>query len=257
MDREIFAQLYDAVRGEDIQTGTNWLYLYGASGTGKSHLLAALVCQLVFEGERVFYIPDCRRVLHNDLLIQDALLFAFQQDPHLWTTISTATTKDALLELQEVLPERSFYVVMDQFNALQIQDLDNMSGQKRDMAKLLNRVGSRQKFIYIASPNGQSTRDAIQKQSNVRSFYFWSGLNNVWSLLCRMSDLTMPRLRRPSGGTATRRVYRNWIKTPAVGRGHHRPDSNFTLAVVPIQRRKVRSRRIFRRQTFRSEILVI
>ena len=50
---------------------------------------------------------------------------------------------DALLELPNMLPEHSFYVVMDQFDALEIQDLtDNMSGQKWDMAKLLNKIGS-------------------------------------------------------------------------------------------------------------------
>ena len=218
MGRERFTQLYETVRNEDIQRGTNRLYLYGASGTGKSHLLAALVCQLVFEGERVFYIPDCRRILQSHTFIRDALLFAFQQDPHLWATISTAKTMDALLELPDILPERSFYVVVDQFDALEIQDLtDNMSGQKWDMTTLLNRIGSGQKFIYSASANGQSTRDAIRKQSNVRSFCFLSGLNKVWSHPCSVSHLTMPRLSWTNGGSATRSIYRISIKTPASG----------------------------------------
>ena len=60
MGREIFAQLHKAVHQEDIQTGNNYLFLCDMSGTGKSHLLAALVCQLVFEGKRVFYVPVCR-----------------------------------------------------------------------------------------------------------------------------------------------------------------------------------------------------
>ena len=76
MGREIFAQLYKVVHREDIQMGNNYLYLCDMSGTGKSHLLAALVCQLVFEGKRVFYVPVCRRLVDDVLLIQGALVSA-------------------------------------------------------------------------------------------------------------------------------------------------------------------------------------
>ena len=180
MGRERFAQFYEAVRNEDIQKGTNRLYLYGASGAGKSHLLAALVCQLVFEGERVFYIPDCRRLLHDVTLIQDALLFAFQQDPHLWATISAATTNDALLALPTILPEHSFYVVVDQCNALEIQGhTDALNGLKQEVVILINKIGSRQKFIYSAFANEQSSREANQKQLNIRTFNFQLGMTRV------------------------------------------------------------------------------
>ncbi len=47
--REMFARLLHFVRRPEIQHGNNALYLYGPSGTGKSHLLATLVCQLVID----------------------------------------------------------------------------------------------------------------------------------------------------------------------------------------------------------------
>lgn len=83
----------------DIQRGHNQLYVYGPSGFGKSHHLAALVCRLVADGEHVFYIPYCRRLVEVDIhvYIQHALLFALHNHCNMCFRIRAATTVEVLL----------------------------------------------------------------------------------------------------------------------------------------------------------------
>lgn len=40
-------------------------FLHGTPGAGKSHMLAALTCLLLQEGQKVVYIPDCRGLLRD------------------------------------------------------------------------------------------------------------------------------------------------------------------------------------------------
>jgi hypothetical protein len=55
------------------------IYVYGTRGYGKSHMLAALACLLVRQGERVVYLPDCFAMLHDPLeYLQLALLFTIR-----------------------------------------------------------------------------------------------------------------------------------------------------------------------------------
>ena len=57
------------------------LYPHGTSGSGKSHLLAALAYQLTREGERVFYVPDCAKLLlHPKQAMWTAFRFVFNYD---------------------------------------------------------------------------------------------------------------------------------------------------------------------------------
>src|SRR6266550_4558324 len=59
MGRSQFHELQQRIENKNFLDGSETLYLYGTSGSGKSHLLAALVYYLVREGKHVFYIPDC------------------------------------------------------------------------------------------------------------------------------------------------------------------------------------------------------
>ena len=180
--REMFAQLQDSIRQPDIQNEFNRLYLYGPSGTGKSHLLAALVCQLVLDKERVFYIPDCRRLVVEDpfLHIQNALLFAFHGDLRAYSRITGARTLDQLLWFRRSQPPLSFYVVIDQCNALEFRDTnDQYRGRKEQILQFLNAIGTGQKYIYSASSNEQASSDAEGKQLNIKTLYFRSGMSKV------------------------------------------------------------------------------
>ena len=63
MGRSKFRELQKRVENENFLDAHESLYLYGTSGSGKSHLLAALVYRLISEGKRIFYIPDCSILL--------------------------------------------------------------------------------------------------------------------------------------------------------------------------------------------------
>ena len=71
-------QNFDEVRCDEHYTS---LWLYGTQGYGKSHLLAALVCYLAAQDERVVYIPDCRSLLDDPVeYVKTAMLFAWADD---------------------------------------------------------------------------------------------------------------------------------------------------------------------------------
>src|SRR4051812_37796737 len=57
MGREKFVELLNKLRHVQQSRNKKGFWLYGTKGYGKSHLLAALVCHLVSQGERVICIP--------------------------------------------------------------------------------------------------------------------------------------------------------------------------------------------------------
>ena len=178
----MFARLLHFVRRPEIQHGNNALYLYGPSGTGKSHLLAALVCQLVIDNERMVYIPDCSRLIAEDPFphLQNAFMFAFHNDSHAHSIIVAAQTMEDLLWFRRSRPPCSFYVIVDQRNALEFLDInDAQTKPKKVVANVLNAIGGGQKYIYSAASNEQASRDADRKQSNITTLYFWSGMTDV------------------------------------------------------------------------------
>jgi len=63
MERSKFRELQNCAKDQNFLDTDESLYVYGTSGPGKSHLLAALVCHLIREGKRIFYVPDCSRLL--------------------------------------------------------------------------------------------------------------------------------------------------------------------------------------------------
>lgn len=64
MGRSKFTELYNHTQSPNFLGGLEQIYLYGTSGSGKSHILAALVCRLIHEGKRVLYVPGCSRTSH-------------------------------------------------------------------------------------------------------------------------------------------------------------------------------------------------
>jgi hypothetical protein len=141
MGRSKFAELQQDVYSADIQAGHERLSLYGAAGTGKSHLLAALVCQLVRQRKRVFYIPDCRQIVDGDPFkaIRTALLFTFYDDSRSCDTINAAKSMGDLLDYGRNLPESSLYVIIDQRNVLESGgNTDPQHERKTSMLDFLN-----------------------------------------------------------------------------------------------------------------------
>ena len=181
MGRSNFESLLKEVEKPAFLTGSSTLYLYGPSGTGKSHLLAALVYYLVGKGERVVFIPDCRTLL-NDLEdeIRKALLFAFHNDPDRCGEISRARDMEDLVKFVRKQPEHSMYIVVDQRNSLDLDGPNDLNDDAKKAAMAaINKLRASQMYILSASASQQSDRNSEQKQSGIKVFHFRAGLNEV------------------------------------------------------------------------------
>src|SRR5256714_8019933 len=114
--RTKFKELVERLKLVRDSEDTRAIWLYGTQGYGKSHLLAALVCYLAAQDERVVYIPDCRSWLLDPLTyVQAAMLFAWADDINAQNEIMTLKTQD---EIDVVLNNSDAIFVVDQMNAL-------------------------------------------------------------------------------------------------------------------------------------------
>jgi type IV secretory pathway ATPase VirB11/archaellum biosynthesis ATPase len=116
MGRRTFLDLYTCAQGRNFLKSNERLYLYGSAGSGKSHILAALAFQLIREGKRVAYIPDCRELLTNpENVLRVVLLNAF---PDEMLAIKSAPDPKSLLNFWD--QRVGHYLIVDQMNALEV-----------------------------------------------------------------------------------------------------------------------------------------
>ncbi|KAA8906952.1 hypothetical protein FN846DRAFT_918946 [Sphaerosporella brunnea] len=156
--RECFADLSKAIDSMAFQ-GCRKHFLHGSLGTGKSHLLAALVCWLTKTGRSVVYLPDCRAMLQNTFTyIQKALRLTFFQHEEHRNYIQDCTKITELIDFCEKLAdgEITLYFVIDQLNALDPQDetgdrYDN--AKKADVRDILEMMSAHHLRISSSSAN--------------------------------------------------------------------------------------------------------
>jgi hypothetical protein len=178
MGRLMFSYIIEQVQVHDSFAEPYKLYLYGSSGGGKSHLLAALVCHLVREGKRVVYIPDCRELVESPIQrFRDAFLFAFHDKAHLHARINNARTLQDLVDFAMKQPRFSFYLVIDQRNALDEQP--STSERKIAVNNFLAEIKSFQKYIFSASANEVSAREADTKMQGITTMFLHGGMTEV------------------------------------------------------------------------------
>lgn len=177
MGRSKFGELRERMKEKRFLDSYERLYVYGTSGSGKSHILAALVCQLIREGERVVYLPDCYRLLEDPAqVIWHALLFAFYDTTDL-DTIRNCNDVDALIAFMS--QQRYLYVVVDQMNALELSANDERAAKKSQVRDWLDRMKRNHRYIFSASANEKSSREAHMKQSGIAVFYILGGMTKV------------------------------------------------------------------------------
>lgn len=184
MGRSMFSNLLEEVQSPDFLGKRHNLYLYGTSGTGKSHLLAALVCHLVRDKKRVVYIPDCLHLLEDAReYFRSALLFAFYDDDYSRCTIEGAYTMDDLFEFVRKQPRGSLYLIVDQRNTLELgPDSDEPDIDKAIKYKVwewLRLMSAPSLYIFSAFANKQSDRDASPKQRNIKTIRLDEGMTKV------------------------------------------------------------------------------
>lgn len=175
MGRSQFHELQRRIENENFLEGSETLYLYGTSGSGKSHLLAALVYHLVREGKRVFYIPDCYSLLLDPLqTMWDACHFAYHDSPVLGT-IGHLDDVDALIRF--LAPDRDVYIIVDQVNALEFTENDRRKEEKVQVSNWLDALRFRHRYIFSASANEDSDREAYKKQNGISVIPTFGGMS--------------------------------------------------------------------------------
>jgi hypothetical protein len=123
--REKFMELLDRLRYVQKAWDRSALWVYGTKGYGTSHLLAALVCYLAAQEERVVYIPDCRECVKNPVVyVQAAMLFAWADDKTMQDYIITLDTQE---EIERFFKgRRNTIIFIDQVN-----DFEGMEWETR------------------------------------------------------------------------------------------------------------------------------
>jgi len=131
-----FRELYEAARSMNYDQRR--YFFHGVLGAGKSHLLAALACLLMREGEIVVYIPDCSDLLGNPAeYFRTALEFAYDSREHVRSLLKALRRKVvkehvALERLSYFCNKRlkndTAFFIVDQANAF---DDDTVPGSHR------------------------------------------------------------------------------------------------------------------------------
>jgi hypothetical protein len=161
---------------DSLQLTTVWLY--GTQGYGKSHLLAALVCYLAAQDERVVYIPDCRALLKDPVeYVRAAMLFAWANDI---TTQKEIMTLNTLEEIRDFFfsPEKVIFVI-DQMNALKDSKRPTETKKRSDLCEWITCLTTRHKSVLSSSANYVEFHEQTQQQSSNFVVYAYGGLNRV------------------------------------------------------------------------------
>jgi hypothetical protein len=178
MGRSILNVLYKQMQGPNFLAAYEALYLYGSSGSGKSHIIAALVCRLIREGKHVLYIPDCSKLL-NDFtrIIRSALQFAFYDSKTHLKVIESAQVEGLLAFWAN---QGNGYLIVDQVNALDLgSPTTKMDDIKKQVTHYLARMQVGHKYVFSASANEQSNQMAKRKQSGVTVITMNGGMTEV------------------------------------------------------------------------------
>lgn len=175
----------------------NRLHLQGTLGSGKSYLLAGLVCQLQREGMRVVYLPDCYELLLCEpsvLYILPSLYCAFYQDPVLGRNVKELTQsffekgrtwRD--LEREMVMfcnlaaqVERHILWVVDQANALDDGEHDRVRNEKKmQTCRLLDGLSSKHMKLECSTGNYSAAKHDQVRATSESQISLYMGLNEV------------------------------------------------------------------------------
>ena len=118
--RKIFGEVYRTVSNMSRRAGTIYS-LQGTLGSGKSHILAALVCLLIKEGKRVVYILDARVFATNIVdYTKEAMQLAYADDQVLFEQIEGFSFTADILQFSKERSTRGdwWHLICDQMNAV-------------------------------------------------------------------------------------------------------------------------------------------
>jgi hypothetical protein len=168
--RETFMKLLGRLRYVQNAPDRTALWVYGTKGYGKSHLLAALVCYLAAQGERVVYIPDCRECVKRPVAyVRAAMLFAWADDKTMQDEIITLNTQGEIEHFFERHSNLTFFI--DQVNGFEEQD--------NDVKRWLNSCRAWSKAVLSTLANYESYLKTAPKQSTEETYVVYNGFTLV------------------------------------------------------------------------------
>jgi hypothetical protein len=178
MGRSKLMELEKEVEKTIFQDRHQDVYLFGPSGSGKSHILAALAVKLIQERKRVIYIPDCLQLLANsEKNLRIALYFAFYDDPVACATIKSAHGIDALLDFIEEKTDK--YLLVDQLDVLEPENGAQDDARISKVREWLSRMASDHRYIYSSSASHGGNRYSGLKSRNTTVISFHGGMDEV------------------------------------------------------------------------------
>jgi len=180
--RERFKELLEMFRDVRLRRNRSALWVYGTKGYGKSHLLAAFVCYLAAQKERVVYIPDCRECIRSPVLyVRAAMLFAWADDKTIQEKIIMLDTKEEICDFFEHHQNQNVIFVIDQMNALADLDEDDAEtrNEKGKVRKWLTRCRAGYKAVLSASANYKAYLQSSVKESTEDTMHVYGGFTAV------------------------------------------------------------------------------
>jgi hypothetical protein len=179
MGRTKFKEFLEALKKVRTSNFHHTIWLYGTQGYGKSHLLAALVCYLAAQDERVVYIPDCRTWLRDPVgCTRTAMLFAWADDITTQKEIMTLNTEEEIAKFFK--SQKDVIVVGDQLNALTGFDISDEEATKRmELYTWLMRFTIGHTAVFSSSANYKEYLEAIRKQNSYYVVPAHGGLDRV------------------------------------------------------------------------------
>ena len=164
MGRTKFKELLQTLKKVREHSSYKTLKLYGTQGYGKSHLLAALVCYLAAQDERVVYIPDCRAWLEDPVqYMQAAMLFAWGDYIPLQEEIKTLGTKEEITRFFN--SQRGVIIFVDQMNGIKASNDSREETERADLSKWLKALSYHQKKVYSSSANDMNYHEQAATQN--------------------------------------------------------------------------------------------
>jgi hypothetical protein len=169
--REMFTKLLDGLRR--MRKSHDWtsLWIYGTKGYGKSRLLAALVCYLTTQEERIVYIPDHRQCVKRPVTyIQTAMLFTWADDKAIQDKIITLDTLEKIQKFFDHHRNAIFFI--DQVNGF-------AETEGKEIKRWLESCRAWHKTILSTSANYESYLQTVPKQNTDRTIYLYGGFTEV------------------------------------------------------------------------------
>jgi predicted AAA+ superfamily ATPase len=124
MMQEKFTELLDKCEVIHMDLKHSEVIIYGTRGYGKSHLLAALVCYLAAEEQKVIYTPDCQNFICD--LVQymiSAMLFSWADNESKQQIIMALDTQKEIYQF--FWAQKDVIFVINQLNTLEKEKDDN------------------------------------------------------------------------------------------------------------------------------------